>query len=100
GAQVWLEAPSDLEAGATVTARVFLATPGSAPAANTLASAMLTATRLDKPLLIGEAGLATCEAPAGMAVHAADARAARLDAQIDAFFRAARDRRLSLCTTP
>lgn len=88
GAQVWLEAPSDLEPGATVSARVLLATPGTAPALNTLASALATATRLDKPLLMGEAGLATCEAPAGAAVHTAEARAARLDAKIDAFFRA------------
>jgi hypothetical protein len=88
GAQVWLDAPPDLEPGVTVTARVFVATPGTGPAPNTLASAIATAARLDKPLLMGEAGLATCEAPAGVAVHATDARAARLDAKIDAFFRA------------
>lgn len=86
-AQVWLEAPPDLEPGATLTARVLVATPGTAPPPNTLASAMVTAARLDKPLLLGEAGLATCEAPAGLAVHTADARAALLDAKIDAFFR-------------
>src|SRR5205814_3585286 len=76
-----------LEPGATLSARIFVETPGTAPPPNTLASAVATAVALDKPLLMGEAGLATCEAPAGMAVHSVEERAARLDAKIDAFFR-------------
>jgi hypothetical protein len=88
GVHVWLDAPPDLEPGATLTARVFVDTPGTAPPPNTLASAMKTARALDKPLLVGEAGLATCEAPATFTLNTQDERATRLDAKIDAFFRA------------
>jgi hypothetical protein len=86
--QVWLDTPPDLAPGATLTVRAYVETPGAAPRPNTLASAMATAVALDKPMLVGEAGLATCEAPNGFTVHTADARAARLDVKIDAFFRA------------
>jgi mannan endo-1,4-beta-mannosidase len=85
--QIWLAAPPDLAPSTPLAARVFVETPGTAPRPNTLASALTTAVARDKPLLVGEAGLATCEAPSGFAVHTADARAARLDAKIDAFLR-------------
>jgi hypothetical protein len=88
GARIWLDAPPDLEPGATLTARVYLETPGTAPPPDTLASAMTVAARLDKPLLVDESGLPTCDAAGGEPVHSPEDRASRLDAKIDAFFRA------------
>jgi hypothetical protein len=88
GTQIWLDPPADLQPGATLTFRAYVETPGTSPPPNTLASAVVTATKLNKPLLVGESGMATCQAPAGVAVHTPDARAARLDAKLAAFFRA------------
>jgi hypothetical protein len=86
GTQVWLDPPVDLQPGAALTFRAYVETPGTAPP-NTLASAVATAARLNKPLLVSESGMATCQVPSGVAVHTPDARAARLDAKLAAFFR-------------
>jgi hypothetical protein len=88
GTQVWLAPPADLQPGARLTFRAYVETPGTAPPPNTLASAVVTAAKLNKPLLVSESGMATCEAPSGIAVHTPDARAARIDAKLAAFFRA------------
>ena len=88
GAQLWLTPPADLGPGATLSARLFLETPGTAPRASTLAAALATAAGLETPLLVSEAGLATCSAPPGSLVNTPAERAARFDAKIDAFFRA------------
>lgn len=69
--------------------REYEALPGAPDAPpDTLAAALATARRLDKPLLIGEAGITTCVSVNGSEVVSPRLRAQVFDAKIGAFFEA------------
>jgi mannan endo-1,4-beta-mannosidase len=83
---VMVHPPPDVGPGTPISARVYVDTPGAVDHAGTLAAALATANALAKPLVVDEAGMTTCAAWHGSAVHTPEARAAKFDHKLSAFF--------------
>jgi len=88
GAHLWLPAPEGIRLGDILTMRVLVDTPGITPPPHTLARAFTVARAYDKPLLVAEAGMTTCESRDGSAVQTPEGRAERFRAKMTAFFQA------------
>jgi hypothetical protein len=76
-----------IPAGTQITARVYVDAPGTAYRQSTLAAAIAKSERLNKPLVVGEAGMWVCESPPREQLETPSSRAARFDAKLEAFFR-------------
>jgi hypothetical protein len=86
-ALIWLPAAASDGPGTTVTVRMYVDTPGTPTPYNTLAVALYKArTWLDKPLIVGEAGMTACGTWGGSQQETGQSRAAKLEAKMSAFF--------------
>lgn len=72
--------------GTVVKVRMYVDVPGTISPQNTLATAMYKAGQLNKPLLIGEAGMTACGSWNGSQAETAASRASKFDAKLSAFF--------------
>jgi hypothetical protein len=72
--------------GTVLKVRMYVDTPGTISPQNTLATAMYKAGQLNKPLLIGEAGMTACGSWNGSQAETAASRAAKFEAKLSAFF--------------
>jgi hypothetical protein len=86
-ALIWVPAAPSDGPGTTVSVRMYVDTPGTPAPYNTLAAAMYKArTWLNKPLVVGEAGMTACGSWNGSQAESGASRAAKLDAKMSAFF--------------
>jgi hypothetical protein len=84
--QVWVPAISADGPGTEVTVLMYVDALGTVPR-DTLAAAMYTSKELNKPILVGEAGMTTCGSYNGSQPETPESRAAKFDAKIGAFFK-------------
>jgi hypothetical protein len=87
-ARVWVPLSPEDVPGTRITAHVYVDDPGSIDHSNTLAAAMHRSKKLNKPIIVGEAGMTTCRSYEGSQVETPDSRARKFDAKMDVFFRA------------
>ena len=86
-ALIWVPAAPGDGPGTTVSVRIYVDAAGTPTPHNTLASAMYKArTWLNKPLIVGEAGMTACGSWDGSQAETGASRAAKLDAKMAAFF--------------
>ena len=86
-AQVWVPPIATDGAATTVSVRIYVETPGTPLPYNTLAVAMYkAATWLNKPVIVGEAGMTACGSWNGSQAETAETRAAKMRAKMQAFF--------------
>jgi hypothetical protein len=86
-ALIWVPAAASDGPGTTVTMRMYVDTPGTPIPYNTLATAMYKVRHwLNKPLIVGEAGMTACGSWDGSLAETGASRAARFDAKLGAFF--------------
>ena len=86
GAQVWLPADPTDGPGTPIRVRVYVDTPGQLLVTDTIAGALHHASTLNKPLLVGEAGMATCGSHGGWQEETLLSRAQKFDRKLGAFF--------------
>ena len=86
GTQVWIPSLPDSGPGTSVTVRVYVDTAGSIEESNSLATAMRKSKELNKPIIVGEAGMTTCGSYNGSQPETPDSRAQKFDAKMGAFF--------------
>ncbi len=84
--QVWVPATPADGPGTQVTVRMYVDSPDTVPR-DTLAAAIRTSKELNKPILVGEAGMMACGSYDGSQPETPRTRAAKFDAKIDAFFK-------------
>lgn len=82
---VWIPATSSDILGTAISLEVYVDTPGTLTD-GTLAANMEITKKLNKPFLVGEAGMATCGPYPGLQPETPDSRAQKFDAKIKAFF--------------
>jgi hypothetical protein len=85
--QLWIPATAADTAGTPIRFHLYADSEGYLANPNTLAAAMAVARRLDKPILVGEAGMTICPSQPGWRPETAESRARKLDAKLEAFFR-------------
>lgn len=86
-ALIWVPAIAGDGPGTTVSLRLYVDTPGTPTPYNTLASAMYKARHwLNKPLIVGEAGMTACGSWHGSQAETGASRATKIDAKLGAFF--------------
>ena len=85
-AQAWIEFGPEVASGTKVSFRVYVDDAGSLDGSNDLAAAMYRARKLNKPIIVGEAGMTTCRSYDGSQVETPESRARKFDAKMDAFF--------------
>ena len=86
--QVQLPAdPADVP-GTPISVHVLVDDAGAVGNDGLLAGVLQIGQQLQKPVLVGESGMATCSAPAGAQLETPAARAQKIDAKMQAFFAA------------
>jgi len=86
GTQIWMPLPEDVEAGTPITLHVYADGPGTSNLTDSLAAALRDGQSLDKPVVVDESGMVTCQAEQGRSLETAASRATKLDAKLNAFF--------------
>jgi hypothetical protein len=85
GEQVWVPATSADVPGTEITVLMYVDT--DACGTDTLVAAMCTSKELNKPILVGEAGMTACGSYNGSQPETPKSRATKFDAKIGAFFK-------------
>jgi hypothetical protein len=86
GEQIWVPATPADGPGTEVTVRVYVDVPGTVQK-DTMAAAIYASKKLNKPILMGEAGMTTFDSYNGSQLETPESRAAKFDAKIGAFFK-------------
>lgn len=86
GARAWIEIGPEAVPGAEISVRVYVDDAGSLDESNDLAAAMYRARKLDKPIIVGEAGMTTCRSYDGSQIETPESRTLKFDAKMNAFF--------------
>jgi hypothetical protein len=88
GAQLFLPERLELAPGAAVSMRFYADGPGSPDPDNTLAADLYRMQQVGKPLVVAQAWMDTCTAPAGEQLETPQSRAQKFDDKIGAFLNA------------
>ena len=83
GEQVWVPATSADRFGTEVSVLMYVDDCGM----DTLVAAMCTSKELNKPILVGEAGMTTCGSYNGSQLETPESRATKFNTKIGAFFK-------------
>jgi pimeloyl-ACP methyl ester carboxylesterase len=86
GTPLWMTLPQDVQPETPVSLRIYADGPGTMNLSDSLAAALQSSQSLDKPLLVDESGMATCEPQPGRSLESAASRAAKFDAKLSSFF--------------
>lgn len=86
GSQISLPLPDDVQAGTPISVEVYADGPGQTNLSDSLAAALHDGANLDKPLVVDESGMVTCQPDGGRPLETPASRAAKFDAKLGAFF--------------